>query len=93
MDVLILPALDLAILAAPFLAILGMAMVGLDERFANSGRKPGVRRCFCEVDDRGSFLSDPDGRAWFTAPHGVIEGTLCPKPARGHGNDSERERA
>lgn len=77
MDVPVLPALDIAILAVPFLAILGMAMVGLDERFANPGRRQGARRFFCEVNDRGiSFLSDPDGKPWLTAPHGLIEGKL-----------------
>jgi len=84
MDIPILPALDIAILAVPFLAILGMAMVGLDERYANPGRRPGARRCFCEVDDRGgSLLSDPDGRLWFTSSSRVIEGELAGHGPRG----------
>jgi len=73
-----LPGIDIVILAAPFLAMLGMAMLGLDERFAQAGRNPEGRRFFCEVDDQGrSFLSDPDGRLWFPVSNRQIEGKLA----------------
>ena len=75
-----LSGMDILILVAPFLAMLGMAMVGLDERYANPRPKAGARRFFCEVDDQGRlFLSDPDGRLWLPISRRPIEGKFAGK--------------
>lgn len=65
MDGVFLPALDMCVLVVPFLAILAMAMFGLDERLANPSHHRRVHRSFCGVDRDGrSLLSDPDGSPW-----------------------------
>ncbi len=61
----VLPTWDTFVLVIPFLGILGMAMFGLDERFASPKTRPAARRSFCEVGEHGrSFLCDPDGKPW-----------------------------
>jgi hypothetical protein len=60
---LFLPGPDTLVLTLPFLAILAMAMLGLDERVATPRRGQPARRGFCGVDGKGRpVLSDPDGK-------------------------------
>jgi hypothetical protein len=57
------PSFDVLVLTVPFLAILALAMLGLDARVAAPRQGPGARRAFCGVDPQGRpILSDPDGR-------------------------------
>jgi len=74
------PAWDTLVLAVPLLAILALAMFGLDERFASHGarRHP---RSFCEVEGDGRFLSDPDGKPWRKYPERQIEARIIHSPS------------
>ena len=72
-----LPGGDTFVLAFPFLAVLAMAMFGLDERAATPKQSSRARRSFCGVDGSGrALLSDPDGKPWLKVPIRQIEGQL-----------------
>lgn len=56
---------DAALFAAPFFALLGAWMFGLDELIAAPRRKRRSRRVFCHTSLKGHSLpTDPDGRPW-----------------------------
>jgi hypothetical protein len=75
----VLPVWDTLVLVSPFVGILGMAMLGLDERLATPKNSSKRRRFFCEVDRKGqSSLSDPDGRLWQKKGR-EIEGRFTPE--------------
>lgn len=78
----ILPVLDTCMLAAPFLIIFAMGMLGLDERFVHHGA-PGPRRSFCQAEGDDRFLSDPDGKPWKMHPGRQIEARIIHSPASG----------
>jgi hypothetical protein len=72
-----LPSWDTLVLTAPFLAILAMGVLGLDENFFVPKQGPRGRRSFCGVDRKGrAILSDPDGRPWRKDVIGQIEAKL-----------------
>jgi hypothetical protein len=79
----ILSMWDTCAFAIPFVAILGFALFGLDERLANPRRNTRNPRAFCGVDRYGQpFLSDPDGNPW-KRQRGQIEARLiCSAPSR-----------
>ena len=71
------PSFDILVLTAPFLGILALAMLGLDERIATPRQGPGTRRAFCGVDREGRpILSDPDGKPWRHSRISQIEAKL-----------------
>ena len=87
----VLSAWDVFLLAIPFLAFLGMAMFGLDERLANPKTKPRTRRFFCEVEGKGkSFLSDPDGKPWQKGRVIQIEARIAHSEAASEGSYGTR---
>jgi hypothetical protein len=74
---------DTFVLSIPFVAILGMTLFRLDERFASPKGVPMRRRSFCGVDSQGRpFISDPDGQIWQTHPKAQIEGRIIHRPRR-----------
>jgi hypothetical protein len=72
-----LPGWATLMVAVPFVAMLAMAVFGLDQNLARP-RQSRARRHFCEVGGNGAFLSDPDGTPWRTSPIRHIEATLMP---------------
>jgi hypothetical protein len=78
MDILAhLPSWDTLVLTVPFLALLAMGMLGLDETFAAPKQGPRRRRSFCGLDRKGRpILSDPDGKPWKKDLIGQIEAKL-----------------
>ena len=75
---------DTVVLIVPFLVILAMFLLHLDERFASPKHAPKRRRSFCGVDPNDlPYVSDPDGKPWHPSGRRQIEGRL--KPARNSG--------
>jgi hypothetical protein len=74
---LFLPSPDTLLLTLPFFAILGLAMLGLDERVATPRHEKRAHRGFCGVDWKGRpVLSDPDGKPFHSSGVRQIEAKL-----------------
>ena len=59
----LLPSGDTIVIILPFLGLMAMSILGLDERFAAPKMAIPRRRKFCEVAKDGHIsFSDPDGR-------------------------------
>jgi hypothetical protein len=72
-----MPSWDTLVLTVPFLAILPLGMLGLDERLVSPKHGPRGRCSFCGVDQKGrAILSDPDGKPWRKDVIGQIEAKL-----------------
>ncbi len=57
------PTFDTIVLVVPFLALMAMSMLRLDERFAAPKAAIPRRKKFCEMAEDGHIsFSDPDGR-------------------------------
>jgi hypothetical protein len=72
-----MPSWDTLVLTVPFLAILGLGTLRLDERLVSPKQGPRGHRSFCGVDQNDrAILSDPDGRPWRKDIIGQIEAKL-----------------
>jgi hypothetical protein len=70
---------DTMVLMVPFVVVLVMAMLHVDELLATPKQSPRARRFFCGVDPQDlPYMSDPDGRPWRKNRVRQIEARLAP---------------
>jgi hypothetical protein len=77
-DQVLVSGWDTVAFMTPFLAVLAMWLLRLDQRFASPRRSTKPGRTFCGVDSSdGPLFSDPDGQPWKKSRIWQIEATLA----------------